>query len=610
MASCLQTKPLNELSEDEVAALLVEIKFGNIKEKLFSGNFGEINGEMIKKLKDKDLKSEFGISSKLERKSFINKMKTYKKEGVPLAVLPANIIPKTPVDKSLLEKLLKKSEKIKHECTPGMDILAFPSKKVRVSELKRPTQGKNLKKIIIMGETGTGKSTLLNAFVNYAAGVEMEDPFRFRLVVDESGQSHDQTKSQTTEISGYLIEDTELGFPLQIWDTPGFGDTSGVERDEKIKDQINALLKIEDECHVICFVVKANVNRLTDIQKYIIDRVLLFFGKEALENIYILATFADGNRPQVLSAIEKSSLPFDEKRWFAFNNGDLFTTASERTSFTKSYWDIVNINIAKFFHTLKHLVPFSLVSTKSVIEEREKLKMNISLIRSEIDRAIVNTNNCDENLRKLEAEKDEVERTKKFTKTVTATLKVPIPTKNITTFCPNCTHTCHEDCGIPNDADKAGCWAMTGGKCRMCPKNCIWDWHRNIPYIYVDKTDIHDEIMKDVKSKHDNAIKNVTIYEKYKKKFEKEKKEAETDLGNLITKIKTQMDKLKEIAILSHSMDMYKYFQTLAEAERKRGNIEKALRFEKLVKDEQIQIESGDLKVEEIVKSFGSSKIA
>ena len=395
MASCLQTKPLNELSEDEVAALLVEIKFGNIKEKLFSGNFGEINGEMIKKLKDKDLKSEFGISSGLQRKNFINKMKTYKEEGVPLKMLPANIHPQTPVDRSLLEKLLKKSEKIKHECTPGMDILAFPSKKVRVSELKRPTQGKNLRKIIIMGETGTGKSTLLNAFVNFAAGIEMEDPFRFKLVVDESGQSHDQTKSQTTEISGYLIEDTELGFPLQIWDTPGFGDTSGVERDEKLKEQINELLKIEDECHAICFVVKANVNRLTDIQKYIIDRVLLFFGKEALENIYILATFADANRPQALSAIEKSSLPFDENCWFAFNNADLFKTASERTSLTKSYWDIVNFSFAKFFRTLKHLLAFSLTSTKSVIKEREKHKMNISSNRSDNDKAIGITDSCD-----------------------------------------------------------------------------------------------------------------------------------------------------------------------------------------------------------------------
>ena len=609
MASCIQTKPLDELSEDEVAALLVEIKFENIKEKLFSGNFGEINGEMIAGLEDEDLKSEFGISSGLQRKNFIKKMKTYKEDGVPLKMLPANIHPQTPVDRSLLEKLLKKSEKIKHECTPGMDILAFPSKKVRVSELKSPTQGKNLKKIIIMGETGTGKSTLLNAFVNYAAGVEMEDPFRFKLVVDESGHSHDQTKSQTTEISGYLIEDIELGFSLQIWDTPGFGDTNGVGRDEKIKEQINELLKIEDECHAICFVVKADVNRLTDIQKYIIDRVLLFFGKEVLENIYILATFADDGRPDVLDAIKQSSLPFDEKRWFAFNNRALFTTASERTQFSKSYWDIVNISIAKFFHTLQHLTAFSLTSTKEVIREREKIQINIGAMKNEIDKAIKISHNTEENLRKLEAEKDQVELTQNFTKSVITNKKDTIPTKNITTFCVQCTYTCHESCAYKDDCDKIKCSAMTDGYCRVCPDKCKWDWHKNQPYIYVDKTITSDEVMHDVKDKHDNAIKNVSAYKTFKNELENEKIEAEASLGKLMTAIKFQTDKLKNIAILSYSVDMCKYFQTLMESEKKRGNTEKALCYEKLAKDEQIQIDSGSLKVKEMVAKFSKSKI-
>ena len=609
MASYLQTKPLNELSEDEVAALLVEKKFGNIKEKLFSGEFGEINGEMIAGLEDEDLKSEFGISSGLQRKNFINKMKTYKEEGVPLELLPANIHPQTPVDRSLLEKLLKKSEKIKHECTPEMDILAFPSKKVRVSELKSPTQGNNLKKIIIMGETGTGKSTLLNAFVNFAAGVEMKDPFRFKLVVDESGQSHDQTKSQTTEISGYLIEDTELGFSLQIWDTPGFGDIGGLERDEKIKDQINELLKIEDECHAICFVVKANVNRLTDIQKYIIDRVLLFFGKEALENIYTLATFADANRPDVLSAIQQSSLPFDEKRWFKFNNRALFTTASERTKSSKSYWDIVNISIAKFFHTLQQLTAFSLTSTKEVIREREEIQINISAMKNEIDKAIQISHNTEENLRKLEAEKDQVERTQNFTKSVITHKKYPIPTKNTTTFCVQCTYTCHDDCSCKDDSDKRNCSAMTDGYCQVCPKKCKWDWHKNQPYIYVDETITSEVVIHDVKEKHDNAIKNVSAYQTFKNHFENEKQKAEASLWKLMTAIKFQTDKLKNIAIQSNSVDMSKYFQTLIETEKKRGNIEKALEYEKLAKDELTKIESGNLKVEELVNKFSKSKI-
>ena len=148
-----------------------------------------------------------------------------------------------------------------------------------------------------------GKSTLVNAFINYAVGIQMDYPFRFKLVVDEDDRANDQTVSQTSEISGYLINDTLLDFPIQIWDTPGFGDTRGIERDEEIKLQINELLKLEDFCHALFFVVKANVNRLTDTQRYIIDMVLLFFGKEAQENI--IATFSDDSRPEVLHVLEK-----------------------------------------------------------------------------------------------------------------------------------------------------------------------------------------------------------------------------------------------------------------------------------------------------------------
>lgn len=38
------------------------------------------------------------------------------------------------------------------------------------------------KTIMLVGATGSGKTTLVDGIVNYAMGVSFEDPFRFTLV--------------------------------------------------------------------------------------------------------------------------------------------------------------------------------------------------------------------------------------------------------------------------------------------------------------------------------------------------------------------------------------------------------------------------------------------
>ena len=52
----------------------------------------------------------------------------------------------------------------------------------------------NVLNFIILGRSGHGKSTLINAFVNYLLGVKVFDKFRYTVVEGESGV---QTESQT-----------------------------------------------------------------------------------------------------------------------------------------------------------------------------------------------------------------------------------------------------------------------------------------------------------------------------------------------------------------------------------------------------------------------------
>ena len=58
-------------------------------------------------------------------------------------------------------------------------------------------QGETEKTIMLVGATGTGKSTLVDGIINYVMGVSFKDPYRFTLVdLEEEEKEHE--KNQVT----------------------------------------------------------------------------------------------------------------------------------------------------------------------------------------------------------------------------------------------------------------------------------------------------------------------------------------------------------------------------------------------------------------------------
>ena len=106
---------------------------------------------------------------------------------------------------------------------------------------------KNEKVIMILGATGSGKTTLINSMINYVFGIEYEDKYRFKLVTEDSDGGGNQAFSQTSYITAYTIHH-QKGFKvdhtLTIIDTPGFGHTRGIQRDTEITKQIHDFFTI------------------------------------------------------------------------------------------------------------------------------------------------------------------------------------------------------------------------------------------------------------------------------------------------------------------------------------------------------------------------------
>ncbi|XP_059914122.1 uncharacterized protein LOC132462560 [Gadus macrocephalus] len=312
----------------------------------------------------------------------------------------------SPRPKRLAEAVKIEGKKIK-ECSGTRDVYTLPleAQSMEIEGCKcfmfgKENRGKKNRTIMVLGATGAGKSTMVNRMINYILGVTWDDTFRFKLV--DEGTAKSQAHSQTSNVTVYKLnhrEGFQIDYSLTIVDTPGFGDTRGIERDGLIMSQLENVFSAESgisEINAICFVAQASLARLTTTQKYVFDSVLRIFGKDVAENIRILVTFADNTKPLVLGAINefgvscpkmKNGLPIH----FKFNNsipgaynenegGDIEEDGNndeddddddddEEEEGLKKCWDMGTKNMKKLFSDLKVIETKSLTLTKEVLRQ-------------------------------------------------------------------------------------------------------------------------------------------------------------------------------------------------------------------------------------------------
>ena len=59
--------------------------------------------------------------------------------------------------------------------------------------------------ILFVGQSGTGKSTFINAYVNHLLGITKNDNIRYKLILGDKQKEKDQTQSQTDKITIYNV---------------------------------------------------------------------------------------------------------------------------------------------------------------------------------------------------------------------------------------------------------------------------------------------------------------------------------------------------------------------------------------------------------------------
>lgn len=388
-----------------------------------------------------------------------------------------------------------------------------------------------------------------------------------------------QAISQTEWITVYKIYPTEgsrLSYTLNIIDTPGFGDTRGIERDNAIVDQIRQLFSAKGDQGVlyidaVCFIVKAPDARLTVVQKYIFSSIMSLFGKDIESNICTLITFADGATPPVLASLKESKLPFGSK--FNFNNSALFADNKDliHNTLAPMFWKMGCSSFEKFFEQICKLQTRSLCQTKNVLDEREQLKTVISNIRPQVTAGLSTLSELQQQLDIFKKYKNEIEDNQNFEYDVDETRQemVDLPQGQHVTNCLQCNITCHEDCKIADDEKKRGCWAMNQdtGQCRICTGKCIWSDHKNTPYIFKYVTETVTKTYAEMKERYEQAVGQKLTHETYIEKLHYDAEDKVENIMSMMNEMNRCKTRLKEIALRPDPLSAIEHIDLMIQSE-------------------------------------------
>ncbi|KAK9880706.1 hypothetical protein WA026_013032 [Henosepilachna vigintioctopunctata] len=502
-----------------------------------------------------------------------------------------------------------------------------------------PTQD-NTVNILLIGETGVGKSTFINSFANYLRFDSLEDvelerplvliPCKF-TVTDEnyeqrvvkigadSNENEDLGKSATQDPRTYTFPISNAEKFICLIDTPGIGDTRGIDQDaincQKIIDFIAPLKVI----HGILFLLKPNSTKITVLFEFCMKQILSRLEKSASNNLLFTFTNTRGTcyRPGetlpclrgVLEDISKRppyvKIPLGKENIFcldneafrylaAIANGVQFTQR-ERQYFAESWeksaeesWRMIiriigdDRNKPLEPHQVEHTICVN--EARNVINQLKQPMADITHLIQDKLRVLQKQTEM------LELDNLDIEDLKKFLVIPIIDIEVvelPEPVTVCTSS--NCAkiykvrdvkkwhyaQRCHNPCylkNIPREMigapELVNCAAMDGSKkCKLC--GCDYSTHMHIYYESktVDKTIENDNVKQKINSKEElmNEKKKVIA------EIKQIKLELEIEHKTIIHYIAKFANFLQHNAITPYN-DVYReYIEYLIDREKSNG---------------------------------------
>ena len=266
--------------------------------------------------------------------------------------------------------------------------------------------------VLLLGETGVGKSTLINAFANYVNYKTFDEAARqtkplclisthfqeFTKTINIEGKNNinegtDPTKSGTHAPSTYSCKSGDL--TVRFIDTPGLHDTRGSARDKYNFEKLSSYLSEYEEIHGICILLKPDQQKLTENFIALIKRLIDYFSRDAIENIVFCFTFAKNEMKRKCCPTENAIRTFltdnnmdyiilnpKEKFYYVDNESFKYLCAKcydvdydkEEIANFRKCWDQSETELCRMLHHFWSLEPHSYSQTASLHHYQHSLR--------------------------------------------------------------------------------------------------------------------------------------------------------------------------------------------------------------------------------------------
>ncbi|XP_055341853.1 uncharacterized protein LOC129590576 [Paramacrobiotus metropolitanus] len=478
--------------------------------------------------------------------------------------------------------------------------------------------------ILILGETGVGKSTFINGFANFLTYSNLDDALAepVYLIPAHFTTLNEHFEEQVVTMGSSSNEESVLGqsatqMPrsyvfkkghtiVRLIDTPGIGDTRGTEQDKKNFQFIMQHLANYDKINGICILLKPNNSRLNIMFRFCIKELLTHLHRDACHNIAFVFTNARSTfyRPGDTFPILKKRIKESNGVDIELSSATIYCVDSEAVRFmaalkqgvTFSQTDEENFmkSWEKSVEETERLLKFVMTRTPHALRNTISLNEARRLILSFTEPLTHITKNIQLNLQLADDKAAEIRAFASSREALKEKLFVPIVDLEATqlgfprTVCiaekcikmvgnkANYVTWCHDHCFLEGvtvnqypqpELQKCSAMQRSGGvSCEHC--GCIWEKHMHITYEVheVEKRTVDENVRRMLQQKNGQiaAVQTMLLdIEKRKNDLKSEEKE--------IRRVSVRFGYfLKENAMLPYNDAMEEYLRYLISAEREK----------------------------------------